>query len=287
MLNDRALEVSVRETAARSLGSIGDGSAVASLMTTLQDEAWVVREAGAASLEMLGWTPTGDTERAQDAVAKKDWEALVPLGEAAIEPLVDALKYGAVGLAAAQAMLKLGELGLDCLLNLLTDTSQPASVREVAARVLAETGDARAIEPVRAMLDEHDSIIRQVAVWALTRLGWIPANDRERALVAIANEDWDELGPLGSAAVEPLLALAEHSLAPEETARALRCVLTVSASLLSVQDLRAIAALGSVQAQEQIASAKYDGGIDLEAVAEAKAVRELASAELARRGIMV
>jgi hypothetical protein len=63
--------------------------------------------------------------------------------------------------------------------------------------------------------------------------------------------------------------------------------LEVSASRLSIQDLRAIAALGSVQAQEQLANAKYDGGIDPEAVADAKAMRELASAELARRGIMV
>lgn len=288
VLADNAQEVSPREIAARALGAIGGESAVPVLAAALDDEAWVVREAAAASLQTLQWTPAGVTERARYAIAGKDWGDLKAFGEAAIEPLIDALKYGTVGLAAGRALLALGQAGLDRLLAVLRDTSRPMSVREVTARVLAEAGDARAIEPVEAMLDEHDSVLRQVAVWTLTRFGWKPSNDRQKALVAIANEDWDELGQLGSAAVEPLLALAEDSLAPQETVKALRRVLELSAPHLSVHDLRAIALLGDLQAQNYFVSAKYySGGSDMAAASDCKAARELACAELARRGVIL
>ncbi len=288
VLADKGQEVNVREIAVRAVGAIGGDNAIPTLAATLGDEAWVVREAAAVSLRNLQWSPTDDTQRALYAIANKDWACLTALGEAAIQPLADALKYGAVGVAAARVLLEIGQAGLDTLLVVLRDGNQSMGVREVVAGVLAKTGDPRAIAPVEAMLSEHDIVVRQVAVWTLTRLGWKPTNDNQKALVAIANEDWDELGNLGSAAVEPLLALAADSLAPDETVNALRRVLELSAPRLSTDELRTIAVLGDIQARNRLMGAKYHGaGGDIAAAVNCRAVRELACAELAHRGIMV
>jgi hypothetical protein len=56
------------------------------------------------------------------------------------------------------------------------------------------------------VLAARDREVRRTAATALEALGWQPEDDTRRALVEIADERWDGVRSLGSAAVEPLVA---------------------------------------------------------------------------------
>ncbi len=286
-LGDPQQDATVREAAARGMGGVDDESVRQALASALSDPSWAVREAAADSLRNLKWAPTTDQERTVFAIVSRYWDDLVTLGPAAVESLVEALCYRSVSRPAAETLLRIGSDGLDRLLAVLRDPDQTMGVREIVASVLAEAGDPRAIEPIVAMLDQSDIVLRQVAVWTLQQIGWEPADDRQRAQAAIALDEWDELAALGPAAVEPLLMLAAESMAMEETLKALRQILESSTQALTVDQLRTVAALGDGQVAERMQAAKYSGDADSVAVAaDCDRVRTLARGELGRRGLM-
>ena len=286
-LGDPQQDATVREAAARGMGGVDDESVRQALASALSDPSWAVREAAADSLRNLKWAPTTDQERTVFAIVSRYWDDLVTLGPAAVDSLVEALCYRSVSRPAAETLLRIGSDGLDRLLAVLRDPDQTMGVREIVASVLAEAGDPRAIEPIVAMLDQSDIVLRQVAVWTLQQIGWEPADDRQRAQAAIALDEWDELAALGPAAVEPLLMLAAESMAMEETLKALRQILESSTQALTVDQLRTVAALGDGQVAERMQAAKYSGDADSVAVAaDCDRVRTLARGELGRRGLM-
>lgn len=83
---------SVQRGAAEALGEIGDAQAVKPLTKVLKDKNTQSREEIVEALEKLGWTPRDDTEKAYYLVTKKQWSELDRLGEAAVIPLIQALK---------------------------------------------------------------------------------------------------------------------------------------------------------------------------------------------------
>lgn len=278
--------VDVREIAAQALGAIPEPRAVRALVGALRDQGWKVRKAAAMALIELEWTAENPTDKALALVARECWEQAVDVGEPAVVALLDALKYRSVSPAAARALLRLGEPGLDALLSVLRDPSQPIGIREVVARSLAEIGDPRAIEPVLSMLGDRDMVVRQAAVWTLEKLGWTPTDDTQRALAAIAHEDWDDLGRIGAAAVEPLLVLAEAGMAPQETVGALQQVLESSAERLSVEELQALSSLEDIPIRRNFRFAHDGDGEASSNVVDCERVRDLARFELTNRGIM-
>ena len=286
-LRDRNQDAAVREEAARGLAEVNDEVACAALAAALDDESWAVRQAAADSLRTLKWAPSTDRECAVFAIVSQYWDDLLKMGTAAIEPLAEALCYRSVSRPAAETLVRMGPPGIERLLVTLRDPQKNMGVKEIVAAVLADAGDVRAIEPIVAMLDESDAVLRQVAVWTLQQIGWEPADDRQRALAAIALDQWDELPAIGAAAVEPLLMLAAESVALEETLAALRQILEASVQALSVDHLRAVAALGDDHVAEKMEAAKYSGDADAMATAvDCDRVRTLARSELSRRGMM-
>ena len=66
-------------------------------------------------------------------------------------------------------------------------------VRKSAAEALGKIGDARAAEPLIAALKDNDWKVVKGAAVALQSLGWQPSNEVQRAILAIALENWDEV----------------------------------------------------------------------------------------------
>lgn len=316
-LLDAQQDVSVREAAAISLGDLETEQAVPPLVAALNDESWMVRAQAAQSLRRLRWIPTDQTQQILCAVALEEWDSITSKGEAAIPALVGALKYQSVGVHAAKALVQIGDPGVEALLETLRSTDQPMSVREVIAQTLVEVGDARAIEPIRGLLDDPDIVVRQMAVWTLERFGWTPMTDRERALVAVANERWDELPAMGPIAVDVLLSLARQELAPRETVDALGEVAATSIQRLSPEQLHRLADLPDLRMRnsnifvtrealklgatpgagadmagrdQMLTPAQPDEngtrGISAESFVSCAAVRQLAKVELKRRGLV-
>ena len=85
-------------------------------------------------------------------------------------------------------------------------------VREKAAEALGKSGDARAIEPITAMLQDSVKDVRQAAAKALDRLGWHPMRDENGASYWVTKNEWAACIEIGAPAVQSLIiALGDHN----------------------------------------------------------------------------
>jgi len=273
---------------AEALGQIGTDEAISALVDLLGDF-----DLGQAGREIVGRAlrrfcadDLTDAQQALICITLGEWSDVVMLGAAAVEPLVSALRYPSLCNEAARALIHIGAAGVDSLVALVKDRDQPSTVREGAAIALAEISDSRAVGPLLLMLTDPDMGVRQAAVWTLERLGWQPAEESQRALAAIAHDDWDQVRELGAAAVEPLLCLATDSMATEETVATLEQVLELTPGDLSVNQLRTISALHDADRGEDGTSSGAHARDEGEAGLSYGRAAKLAKAELFRRGVL-
>jgi len=247
VLLDRDQGVRLRVAAARSLGTIGGREAVVPL-----DRAMRAGEAG-------------------DAVAEAATKALAKIGgQNAVEPLIHALRHGHAERAAAKALGEIGDLralrplidaeaaGLDgwaaCALMTLGKPAVPGvvnaladpdpAVRQVAARVLAHTGDASVVPALIAALAEKRLATRLAAAEGLSRIG-----DR-RAVPALIKALGDRSWPareLRAVAVSALGRMPDRKAVPaliqalRDDDWEIRCA--AAGALAAVADPRAVAPL--------------------------------------------
>ena len=130
----------MRQEAAWALGQIGGPIPVEALCNALRDEDMRVSETAAEALDRLGHLPDAASE-AWYAVAKRDWERVVRLGKLAVDPLCSALQ------------------------------AKNSDMRFAAARALGQIGDQRAIEQLRAILNDEESYVSDAAREALRIMG--------------------------------------------------------------------------------------------------------------------
>jgi len=137
-------------------------------------------------------------------VRKEAAEALVNIGEPAVEPLIQALKdeYSDVREEAARALGRIGDKrAVEPLIQALKDN---IDVQRRAAWALRKIGEP-AVEPLIQALKDEDWYVRWRAAWALDEMGWEPGDDTEKVYYLIAKQEWSELPELGEPAVEPLI----------------------------------------------------------------------------------
>ena len=137
-------------------------------------------------------------------VRKEAAEALVNIGEPAVEPLIQALKdeYSDVREEAARALGRIGDKrAVEPLIQALKDN---IDVQRRAAWALRKIGEP-AVEPLIQALKDEYSDVRWRAAWALDEMGWEPGDDTEKVYYLIAKQEWSELPELGEPAVEPLI----------------------------------------------------------------------------------
>jgi len=181
----------VRLRAVEALGKIGDARAVEPLIEVLKDEYEPIQRSAAA-------------------------EALVNIGEPAVEPLIQAMKDSNNVLW--KAVWILGKIGdaraAESLISAMEDN---VDLRWKAAEALEEIGDARAIRPLILAMENNNINIRNKAVRVLGKIRDIRAV--EPLIEALMDEDniddvgeafrcavAEALGKIGDLrAVEPLI----------------------------------------------------------------------------------
>jgi hypothetical protein len=139
------------------------------------------------------------------AVQKEATRALGTLGSDAVDHLIAAL-------TTRDTMMKLGvveALGrirdprcVDPLLACLDDESN--EVRWVTAIALGEIEDPKAIGSLSRLLRDPDKYVRYGAAFALTRIGWKPNDQTERALYFLGLEEWKVLKEIGIPSIPAL-----------------------------------------------------------------------------------
>jgi hypothetical protein len=94
--------------------------------------------------------------------------------------------------------------------RLLNDNDQ--EVRQAGgAAIRTLRGAAGELDPLVAALDDDADERRKAAPAALRTRGWRPTTDYERVRFALNLGEWDELAAMGTAAVEPLIAVVGQS----------------------------------------------------------------------------
>jgi len=176
-LNDR--DHDVRFGASRALQQIGR-PAIEPLVTALKDRASIVRKGAATTLNTIGWRPVNGEERITFLLAQQNWDELQAIGAAAVQPLVEALE------------------------------DADSAVRRGAAGALKRIG-APSIEPLVTVLTSRNSMMRKEAADILTIVGWKPSTTKERVLLCIANQKWDEIVKAGTPAIPSLTATLKDS----------------------------------------------------------------------------
>ncbi len=83
--------------------------------------------------------------------------------------------------------------------------SENAKTRRQAAENLGAIGGTEAVDPLVNALKDQNCGVRKAAAGSLNTLGWEPEDNQQKALCAVALEDWDGAAGLGEAAVEPLM----------------------------------------------------------------------------------
>jgi HEAT repeat protein len=137
------------------------------------------------------------------------------------------------------------------------------ALRSSAAEALGKSGDARAIEPLVALLEAPSTTLgeRHAIATALAALQWQPQKDEQRALLAVALENWQGAAALGRSAVGPLLAVlfeADRGRLGDEVLAALRSIgdPAVDGLLVGLQDPKATIVERSAAALGKLASAR-------------------------------
>jgi HEAT repeat protein len=138
----------VCRAAVEVLGKLRDARAVEPLIASLETSHWyLIRKAAAESLGKIG-----------DARA----------ASALVETLKD--DYFKVREAASEALVQIGKPAFETLLGALH--YREWRVRRSTAKILGRIGDARAVEPLIAVLADDDRDVRETAAWSLVSLSY-------------------------------------------------------------------------------------------------------------------
>jgi HEAT repeat protein len=217
--------------AIRALGDIGGDRCIESLVAMLQNGEAPIRLEAAESLSKIGWQPGNDANAVRYWIEKRQWDKCADLGDIAVEPLIAILRSGDwSGRAAANALVTIGAPAVEPLLSLLSD--EHTFVRQTAVETLGKLGDARAVEPLIALLNDWDLCLTAAealgrlgdaralvplidalkdksmalnAAEALDLLGWKPGNDENGAYYWYAKKELDQCATIGAPAVKVLI----------------------------------------------------------------------------------
>jgi HEAT repeat protein len=205
VLNNQKADI--RQAAVEALGKIGS-PVVEPVSAVLRNQDVDVRHTAAEVLDRLHWQPHEDETGAYYWSIKREWERCVSLGALSVEPLIAALeeKDKEVREAAAEA---LGEIGDARAIKPLIARLDEKEVRQTVVDALVKIG-IPAVEPLFATLREKDLDTRQAAAEALDKLTWQPREDATGAYYWAVKREWSRCISLGAMAVEPLIAALEY-----------------------------------------------------------------------------
>lgn len=195
-----------RDDFARSLGQIGDPRAVEPLIAALErsSSAGVVKALGDIG-EQRAIKPLASALGSRDYLTRVyASDALIRFGVLSVEPLVQQEASGPLinddfRKSALEVFRKIGFVKVTAPL-IAAYHKYPNS--SFPAWALGESGDISAIKPLKDTLFDD---VAHAAAEALDKLGWKPLNEDEKAYCFAAKEKWDQCVGLGAFAVEPLL----------------------------------------------------------------------------------
>lgn len=173
------------------------------LVENLKSNNGAVRNDAVDVLEKMNWNPIDPGEKAYYLIAKERWDDCTVLGNAAVVPLVNALRFNGhyqFCNPAAEALDKL---------RWVPNNDVDRAFYYVAKGkfddcvLLGDSAFAPLVNALKDMNERH----RNSAMYTLEKMNWAPENDSDKAYCLSFNKKWDECSRLGKFAVEPLIAV--------------------------------------------------------------------------------
>ena len=158
----------------KALEAIGE-PAVIPLIHALNDESPTIREKAAIVLGRMRDSCAVEaliqaSKDSEDSVRSFSGWALGQIGDPrAIDPLIRILDFNDPNNYAADALVKIGEPAVEPLIQALTDPN--AVVRSYVAFSLGQIGDQRAVQGLIKALNDQNDVVRSEAAHALGRIG--------------------------------------------------------------------------------------------------------------------
>ena len=221
------LRVSLIPVAASS----GCEALLQAVIRCLVDESQAIRSAANSALQTHApsWMLSALAAQVAPIIEAARTSPSVEAREAA-GTLSDALRRAQV----RRAML---ESGVASILTLTTALrADSAIMREAAAWMLQQTGDARAVPGLVDTLRDPVESVRRTAAAGLATFSWRAATESEHAAQIVALGRWQAAAELGSSAVDALI-LAARSSRPATQERAIQC-LAETRSVRALQPLQ-------------------------------------------------
>jgi HEAT repeat protein len=211
----------MRKAVINALGLLGDPRAIEALTAALDDKEQRIRDTAASALGRLGWQPTKDTHGAVYWIFVGKFDKCIEIGAPACEPLLAYLKVeGGLYKAAIDALGQLGDArAVEPLIAVMMGKETYIGVCSAAATALGKLGDRRAVAPLFAAFKDLQNPAHNAAITALRQLGDPSLVEplietlKDRALRRDAAR---MLGDLGDPrALEPLMALLQDFFAAD------------------------------------------------------------------------
>ena len=182
----------VRMNTIWALGRMEDKKAIPSILSLLANPDHGIRLRAAEALEKLNGVPGDPQDKALYYIAKNEWDEIPRIREAAIKPLVWALKddYYDIRMRAARTLgIIRSPIAVEALNKALFDLEECVSLEAVEA--LSSIGTDEAIRSLVDGLSSPYKTTRTLASTALERVGWQPSPDLKKTLEAPDREEWD------------------------------------------------------------------------------------------------
>ncbi len=201
-------DVGVKRVTAKALAMIRHPSAVAPMVRALQSDGLSLMEDLSTALRVMDYQPDMSVSAACYLVALREWERVVELGAAALEPLIDHLEHKDDDVAhdARLALVLIGDPAVEPLIEAFKLRSQAIRVRAVQALGVIQAD--RALGPMIAAIcpppvGSKDPVIRTATVMALGEMG------SEKALTRLSAALNDPHPDVRDAASEALRRIGE------------------------------------------------------------------------------
>ncbi|MGH2348033.1 MAG: HEAT repeat domain-containing protein [bacterium] len=174
----RSHDVTVRSDAAHHLGKLGDERAVPALAEALADPDEYVRKSAVAALRRIGGTSTMEALRAalgdrSEQVVLQAVNGLRDMRDkGAVDPLIRVLarRERSLQLAATEALVRIGGDAVPALLEAFKDRTLRRKIGNQVWKILVDM-EARAIDPLLAVLTDENQYVRLTAISVLGRIG--------------------------------------------------------------------------------------------------------------------
>ncbi len=188
-----------------------------------------IRKAVAEILDKKGWEPETIEDEIYYYIAKEEWEKVLRFGKDAVDVLIKLLKdkndflrfnaaemLGEIGdsraiiylkellndknkfirLKAAESIVKISG-NATYLVRLLDERDDQIKLR--AIELIGKTRDPNAVNKLKNLLKDRNSLVRKAAAKSLEKIGWIPKEGEDLLHYLIAKEEWGKIAMFSDA----------------------------------------------------------------------------------------